>query len=142
MGVTSVITIALFADVAPNAVNNFVTLANLGFYDDTPVNISNADLIVIGSPDDSLENGVGYRFVPEVGLPQPPAAGSMAWAPEVQGPEGIEASGSILMIARSAPPAEAGASYGFFGQVVGGLDALSTLQQGDIIRSIIVTESE
>ncbi len=142
VGVTSVITVALFADVAPVAVNNFVTLARLGFYDGTPVNISNQDLVVIGSPDDSLERDAGYRILPEVGLPQLPAAGSLAWAPEVQTDAGIEASGSILMIAKSAPPAEAAASYSFFGQIVGGLESLSMLQAGDLIQSITIAESE
>lgn len=141
-GVTSEVTIALFADVAPVAVNNFVTLANLGFYDGTPVNISNADLLVIGSPDDSLAGAVGYRIVPEVNLPQPPVAGSIAWAPEAQTAAGIETNGSILMIAKTPPPAESAASYGFFGKVVSGLDALTQLQQGDLIQSIKITASK
>lgn len=141
-GVTRVVTVALFADVAPVAVNNFVTLARLGFYDGTPVNISNDDLVVIGSPDDSLERDAGYRILPEVSLPQAPAAGSIAWAPEVQTEAGLEASGSILMMAKTEPPAQAAASYSFFGRVVSGLDALSNLQQGDLIQSITVTESK
>ena len=84
----------------------------------------------------------GYRFVPEVGLPQAPAAGSVAWAPEVQTEAGIEASSSILMIAKLAPPVEAAMSYSFFGQVVDGLEALDAVQQGDIIQSITISASE
>ncbi len=140
--VTGTMTVALFAEAAPQAVNNFVTLAQLGFYDGTPVNLANPELIVIGSPDNSLQNDVGYRFVPEVGLPEVPGAGSLAFAPQVQTEEGIASSGSILMIARTDPPAESAAQYGFFGRIVEGLDVLDALQMGDLIESITVEVSE
>lgn len=140
--ISGTLTIALYADVAPQAVNNFVTLANLGFYDGTAINLANDDLIVLGSPDNSLQNDVGYQFVPETGLPEAPDVGSLAFAPQVQTAEGIASSGSILMIARTPPPAESAAQYGFFGRIVDGLDLLQSLQQGDVIESITIEASE
>ena len=136
-------TVTLFADVAPIAVNNFVVLANLGFFDGTPVNqVNPGTLLVLGSPDNSLQNDVGYRFVPEVNLEGAPQAGALAWAPLVPSAAGIQASGSILLIALAAPPAEASVQYGFFGQVSGGFDILESLAAGDLIESVTVSEGQ
>jgi cyclophilin family peptidyl-prolyl cis-trans isomerase len=133
----------LYDDSAPKAVNNFVSLANLGFFDGTPVNSVNpGTLLVIGSPDNVLPNDAGYRFVPEVNLPEAPKSGALAYAPIQPGPDGIEASSSVLFVALAPPPAEAGAQYGFFGSVVQGLDALKALTVTDTISSVTISVSE
>lgn len=72
--------VALFDDEAPVAVNNFVVLANLGFFDNTPINDVNPDLlVVIGAPDNDPSSDVGYIFKPETGLSSAPGAGSIAY---------------------------------------------------------------
>ncbi|MGL4648645.1 MAG: peptidylprolyl isomerase, partial [Caldilineaceae bacterium] len=124
------IVFALDAVNAPVAVNNFVTLANLGFFDGTPVNqVAPGELMIIGSPDNNLDlpSDVGYMFVPEVALPTTPLTGSVAYAPMQPGADGIQTSGSILMIALAPPPVESGANYGFFAQMVEGDDVLAEL---------------
>jgi hypothetical protein len=96
----------------------------------------------MGSPDNSLQNDVGYQIIPETGLPITPTVGSLAYAPQVQTEEGVAASGSIMMIARTPPPPESATDYSFFGRIVEGLEALAKLQAGDVIESITITESE
>src|SRR5690606_31917483 len=55
--------VELYDDLAPIAVNNFVVLANLGFYDNTPItSVQPNDSILIGAPDNNPLNGAGYRF--------------------------------------------------------------------------------
>lgn len=139
------LTVALDAVNAPVAVNNFVTLANLGFFDGTPINrVSPGELLIIGSPDNNLElpSDVGYMFVPEVGLPTTPITGSIAFAPMVPSAEGIMTSGSILMIALAPPPAESATDYGFFATVVNSDEVLMALQEGDMIERITISSDE
>ena len=53
----------------------------------------------------------------------------------------VEASGSQLLIAIIAPPAEASMSFSFFGQIVEeDLDVLSSLTISDTIQTITITE--
>ena len=46
---------------------------------------------------------------------------------------------SQMLIALTAPPAEAAAQLGFFGEVVERLDVLSSLANGDAIEEVRVT---
>ena len=72
--------VTLNDDAAPVAVNNFVTLANLGFYDGSPVNdVAPGELVVLGSPTGDPSADVGYKFKPEVNLPITPKVGSLAY---------------------------------------------------------------
>ena len=55
------VTIRLYPDKAPNTVDNFISLANSGFYDGSPVHrIMEYVLIQMGSPADSEEIDAGY----------------------------------------------------------------------------------
>jgi len=132
----------LYDDDAPVAVNNFVVLANLGFFDNTPVNDVNPEqLVVIGSPDNDPNNDVGYGFKPEVSLPLVPAAGSIAYRALTQDADGsIVASGSQLFLALAAPPADSNDTYSFFGLIVEGNELLAELTLEDTIDSITIVE--
>ena len=135
--------VTLFDDVAPVAVNNFVTLANLGFYDDSPINdVSPGELVVIGAPSNDPSVDVGYTILPEVSLPITPTVGAVAYRSLGQDPDGtVFASGSQLYLAVVAPPADVNVSYSFFGQIVEGLDILPNLTISDTIESVtVVTE--
>jgi peptidylprolyl isomerase len=134
------LTVALFDDVAPTAVNNFVVLADLGFFDGTPINnVDPTQIVVFGSPDNSPQSDAGYTISPEVGLPDAPAAGGIAYNSLAPNPDGgVIASSSQLLIAIAPPPAEAGASYSFFAQVVEGLDILPTLTTSDTVESVTI----
>ena len=55
------ITVRLYPDKAPNTVNNFISLANAGFYDGSPVHrIVEYSLVQMGKPADSEESDAGY----------------------------------------------------------------------------------
>jgi cyclophilin family peptidyl-prolyl cis-trans isomerase len=135
-------TMALFDDDAPIAVNNFVVLANLGFYDNTPVNdVSPEQLVVIGAPNNDPTMDVGYTFKPEVDVPQPLDTGSVAYRSLTQDADGsVIASGSQLFLALSPPPADVAGAYSFFGKVVEGVDILSSLTISDTIEAITIVE--
>jgi cyclophilin family peptidyl-prolyl cis-trans isomerase len=132
--------VALNAQDAPTAVNNFVTLADLGFYDNTRVNdVSPGEVIVIGAPTNDPAIDVGYTFQPEVGLPISPTTGSLAFISLNREADGsITASGSQLLIAVSEPPAQVNESYGFFGQIVQGVEVLPSLTVSDTISTITI----
>jgi cyclophilin family peptidyl-prolyl cis-trans isomerase len=132
--------VTLFDDVAPVAVNNFVTLANLGFYDNSPINdVSPGELVVLGAPSNDPNIDVGYTIVPEVSLPITPTVGAVAYRSLGQDPDGtVFASGSQLYLAVVAPPAEVNVSYSFFGQIVEGLEILPNLTISDTIESVTV----
>jgi len=136
---------ALDAENAPNAVNNLVVLANLGFFDGTPINrVAPGELMIIGSPDNNLElpTDVGYMFVPEVNLPGEPMTGTLAYAPMQPSADGILASGSLMLIALAPPPAESKTNYGFFASMVDGADVLASLAEGDVIDRITISSGE
>lgn len=127
----------LFDDDAPIAVNNFVTLANVGYYDSIPINQVNPNsLLVLGSPDGMSD--AGYDLMPEIALPTAPLTGSVAYAPKSATVDGVVTSGSLLLLALAEPPAESAAQYSFFGQVVNGLEILPTLTQSDTIDSVMI----
>jgi cyclophilin family peptidyl-prolyl cis-trans isomerase len=132
--------VALYDDVAPVAVNNFVTLADLGFYDGTPINdVAPGELVVLGSPTGDPSADVGYTIKPEVSLPITPTVGSVAYRSVGQDPDGsVVASGSQLYLAVVAPPADVNTSYSFFGQIVEGQDILPSLTVSDTIETVTV----
>ncbi len=134
----------LRTDLAPVAVNNFVVLANLGFYDNTPINdVAPGEVVVVGSPNNDPTQDVGYTIKPETGLAIELAPGAVAYRSLGQDPADgkVEASGSQLLMAIIAPPAEAGVSFSFFGQIVEeDLDVLSSLTISDTIQTITITE--
>jgi cyclophilin family peptidyl-prolyl cis-trans isomerase len=135
--------VALYDDMAPTAVNNFVVLANLGYYDGLPINQNSPDnALIFGSPDNDARNDVGYRVRAELNLTNTLDIGSLTYMP-FQEPTGeLIASGSQLLIARIVPPAEANTQFSFFGKVVSGIEVLDQLTPEDTIESITITESE
>jgi cyclophilin family peptidyl-prolyl cis-trans isomerase len=135
-------TMALFDDDAPIAVNNFVVLANLGFFDNTPINdVSPEQLVVIGAPNNDPTMDVGYTFKPEVDLPTLPITGSVAYRSLTQDVDGsVIASGSQLFLALSPPPPDVSGAYSFFGKVEEGIEVLASLTLSDTINAITIVE--
>lgn len=134
--------VALRSEEAPVAVNNFVVLANLGFYDNTPINDVNPNLlVVIGAPNNDPLSDAGYVIRPEVGLSGTPAAGAVAYRTLSQDTDGaIVASSSQLFLAIAPPPPDVNDAYSFFGQIVEGLDILATLTVSDTVESVTIIE--
>jgi cyclophilin family peptidyl-prolyl cis-trans isomerase len=134
--------VALETEQAPKAVNNFVVLANLGFYDGTPVNqVTPGQVVIIGSPDNQPTSDAGYQFDAETNLDVVPAIGSIAYIPsQATSADPILHSSSQLLIALIDPPVEANVDFSFFGQVVDGLDVLTALTTEDTVDEIVITE--
>jgi cyclophilin family peptidyl-prolyl cis-trans isomerase len=124
---------------APTAVNNFVVLANLGFYDGLPLIVVPEQVVLFGALNDNQDSDVGYTFTPELGLE--PARGSLAYVALQPVPnEPPASSGSQILIALMDPPAETAQLYSFFGAVVAGDELLDTLTPEDTIESITIRE--
>lgn len=132
------LTVSLYDDEAPIAVNNFVLLANLGFYDNVPINqISPGQLVIFGSPDNNPNSDAGYMLEAETEVPVEMAVGLMGYVP-FQGPA---SSSSQLILALVAPPIEANADFSFFGQVTSGAEILAQLTGDDVIESVTIEAS-
>ncbi|MCX6043778.1 MAG: peptidylprolyl isomerase [Chloroflexi bacterium] len=138
------LTVRLYADKAPIAVNNFVALANLGFYDGTPINqVSPEQAIVIGAPANIPTSDAGYKITAEVSLPITVEVGGIAYIPQRPVPnKPILSSSSQLLIALIQPPPEVNANFSFFGQVVDGAAILPQLTISDTIESVTVAVSK
>ena len=135
------LTIALYDDEAPTAVNNFVLLARLGFYDGLAVNqISPGQLVIIGAPDNDPNSDAGYKIQAEANLSVTLAVGIVGYVP-IQAATPTSSS-SQLVFALVTPPVEAAANFSFFGQVIGGVDLLPQLTTEDTVTSVTITESE
>lgn len=134
------LTVELYADEAPVAVNNFVVLAELGYYDGQNVALVNPEIALIGAPNpDDPTQDVGYLFNAEKGITKELNIGSMAYLPNRDDPR--QSSGSQILLALIPPPRGVEAQFSFFGQVVEGEDVLTSLTIEDTIESITI-ESE
>lgn len=133
------LTIALFDDAAPVAVNNFVVLSNLGFYDGLPINqVNPGQLVVLGSPNSDPTADAGYKIAAETAITGTLDAGSLAYVPF----RGLTPnhSSSQLLIAILPPPPDANAAFSFFGRIVGGVELLAQLTDQDTIVSVTIEE--
>ena len=139
------VVIVLFADKAPNTVNNFVFLAREGFYDGTTFHRVIPDFMAQGGdPSGTGGGGPGYRFADEFHPDlkhDGPGVLSMANA-------GANTNGSQFFITYAATPHLDGV-HSVFGRVVEGMDVLKAITPrdpgtattpGDTIHRIDITE--
>jgi cyclophilin family peptidyl-prolyl cis-trans isomerase len=121
------IEIELFADKAPNTVNNFVFLARDGFYDGVTFHRVIKDFMVQGGdPTGSGRGGPGYRFGDEFHPAlkhDGPGVLSMANA-------GANTNGSQFFITHAATPWLDG-KHSVFGKVVKGMDVVLAIPERD-----------
>jgi len=139
------IVIELYADKAPNTVNNFVFLAREGFYDNTTFHRVIKDFMAQGGdPTGTGRGGPGYRFADEFDTTlrhDGPGVLSMANA-------GANTNGSQFFITFAATPWLDG-KHAVFGKVIKGLDVLQKISirdpqtattPGDLIKTIRIEE--
>jgi len=128
---------------APVAVNNFVLLSDLGFYDDMPVAYVQPDsYVVLGSPAARPDSDVGYVLQPEVAPGGSEViTGTVSMYPVMdQASQQILASGSQFFITLSPAPKNDTTPLSVFGIVTSGQDVVSNLTISDTIASITITE--
>jgi len=135
------IVLQLNPKAAPHAVNNFVTLANLGFYDGMPVaDIQQGAFAVFGSPKSQEGSDVGYLLQPEA---TPTASnvitGSLTLYPvsSAQSQQWLESGSQFLIWIGGANGVQVPLTG--FGKVIRGMDVADKLQAGDKVDTITIT---
>jgi peptidyl-prolyl cis-trans isomerase B (cyclophilin B) len=132
-----VITLQLDAKSAPKTVNNFVFLANDKFYDGIVFHRVIPDFMVqTGDPQGTGRGGPGYRFEDEfAGNPNSHERGVISMANAGPG-----TNGSQFFITHVPCPWLNG-KHTVFGKVTSGLDVVDAIQQGDVMQTVVITES-
>ncbi|HEX9116908.1 MAG TPA: peptidylprolyl isomerase [Anaerolineae bacterium] len=129
------IVLKLFARQAPNTVNNFVCLAEDGYYDGVTFHrVINDFMIQGGDPTGTGRGGPGYTFKDEFSpelLHDKPGVLSMANA-------GANTNGSQFFITHVPTPWLNG-KHSVFGQVTKGQDVVNKIEQGDFINKITIS---
>ena len=128
----------LFADAAPNTVNNCVFLARDKFYDGTKFHRVIKDFMVQGGdPTGTGRGGPGYRFNDEMpaGKYRKHQRGSLSMANA-----GPNTNGSQFFITHVQTDWLDG-KHTVFGQVRSGQETVDQIQQGDTLKSISIQES-
>jgi cyclophilin family peptidyl-prolyl cis-trans isomerase len=125
------IELELFNDVAPKHVENFVTLANKGFYNGLKFHRVEPGFVVqTGDPKGDGTGGPGYRIKAEFNE-RPHKEGALGMA-RSQDPD---SAGSQFYITL-APAPFLDRKYTVFGQVTSGMDAVKKIKRGDVMQKV------
>lgn len=126
----------LFTKDAPVTVNNFVFLAREGFYDGTVFHRVIANFMVQGGdPTGTGRGGPGYKFQDEVKTnPRRHKVGSLSMANA-----GPNTNGSQFFITHVVTDWLDG-KHTVFGQVKSGQDVVNSIQQGDKLTKVTISE--
>lgn len=121
---------------APQAVANFVTLAQDGYFDDTQchrLTVEGIYVLQCGDPTATGTGGPGYAWGPIENAPADDVypAGTVAMA-RVGGDGESMGSQFFLVYADSTIPSDAAGGYTVFGRVTGGMDVLGQVAAGGI----------
>jgi len=133
------IVVELYPD-APQGVNNFVTLAQNGYYDGLTFHRVEPGFVVQGGdPKGDGTGGPGYTIPAEIKHLHP--AGALAWARtgDESNPE-RRSSGSQFYITLKDTPFLDG-QYSVFGQVISGMEIVQKIGIGDKIQRIDIKEA-
>ena len=129
------IVLQLYAAQTPRTVNNFVCLAEDGYYDGVTFHRVIPDFMIQGGdPTGTGRGGPGYTFKDEFDPKlkhDGPGVLSMANA-------GPNTNGSQFFITHVATPWLDG-KHSVFGRVIGGQDVVDRIEQGDVILSVRVS---
>jgi cyclophilin family peptidyl-prolyl cis-trans isomerase len=115
---------------APQTVENFVTLARKGFFDNSVIHRVVPDFVIQGGdPRADGEGGPGYSIRDELNE-RPYLRGTVGMALDW-----ADTGGSQFFITHSPQP-HLDAKYTVFGRVVSGMDVVDKIEQGDVIRRV------
>ncbi len=128
------ISIELFAADAPKTVNNFVFLARDGFYDNTSFHrVIPGFMAQGGDPTGTGRGGPGYKFEDEF-CHHTHTAGALSMANA-----GPNTNGSQFFITY-APQPHLDNRHSVFGKMTSDMSILESIQNGDVIETITITE--
>ena len=134
------IVVELNPQVAPNTVNNFIYLAQNGFYDGLTFHrVEPGFVIQGGDPAGDGTGGPGYTIKPEIKLQH--VDGAIAMARQGGDPTSTPSSGSQFYITMGAQPALDN-NYTVFGVTVKGQDVVKKIAIGDKINSVSVVAAD
>ena len=120
--------------IAPNTVNNFVTLARGGFYDGLTFHrVVPGFVIQGGCPSGTGTGGPGYKYADE------PVQGNYRDGAVAMANSGPDTNGSQFFIClgdQMGLPKQ----YNLFGTTVAGLDVVKSISVGDVMTSVTIEE--
>ena len=127
----------LYPQNAPKTVNNFVFLAREGFYDGISFHrVINNFMIQGGDPTGTGSGGPGYKFEDELqGNPLKHETGVISMANA-----GPNTNGSQFFITH-APQPHLNGKHTVFGKVVVGQDVVDSIQEGDKMEQVKISEN-
>jgi cyclophilin family peptidyl-prolyl cis-trans isomerase len=124
------ITVELYPEDAPKTVNNFVSLAREGFYDDTVFHrVVKGFVIQGGDPTGTGMGGPGYKFEDERIL-KDYEKGTLAMANA-----GPNTNGSQFFIMLDDMQGRLPKNYTIFGKVTGGMDVVEKIGNAQVTQS-------
>lgn len=129
------IVIELFEDKVPKTVENFVKLANDGFYNGLKFHRVIADFMIQGGcPQGTGTGGPGYKFEDEF-HPELRHDGPGVLSMANSGPN---TNGSQFFITHVATP-WLDDKHSVFGRVTDGQDVVNAVEQGDVMESVTIS---
>lgn len=130
------IVIDLFESEVPKTVNNFVFLAEQGFYENVPFHRVIKDFMIqTGDPTGTGGGGPGYRFEDE------PVARDYTKGIVAMANAGPNTNGSQFFITHEPTP-WLDNKHSVFGEVIEGQDVVNKIKQGDKINSIQISDEK
>jgi peptidyl-prolyl cis-trans isomerase B (cyclophilin B) len=131
------ITMDLDPQLAPNTVNNFVSLARDGYYDGLTFHRVVPDFVIQGGcPKGDGTGGPGYRF------PDEPVRSQYTLGAVAMANAGPDTNGSQFFVCIDDCTRKLTPSYNLFGHVVDGIDVALATQVGDVMESVEITERD
>ena len=121
--------------LAPATVNHFVVLAKRGFYDDLTFHRVVPDFVIQGGdPDGRGTGGPGYKWADE------PVKGEYTLGAVAMANAGPDTNGSQFFICIADCRTKLQPLYNLFGHVTEGLDVAQSIQVGDSMGKVTITE--
>ncbi len=121
--------------LAPKSVNNFVSLAKAGYYDNLTFHRVEPGFVIQGGcPEGSGRGGPGYKFEDE------PVKGEYVAGAVAMANAGPNTNGSQFFICLKDLRGSLAKSYNLFGHVTDGMDTVLATQKGDTMKSVTVRE--
>ncbi len=121
--------------MAPTTVNNFVALARDGFYDGLKFHRVVPEFVIQGGdPEGTGRGGPGYRFGDE------PVKGEYTLGAVAMANAGPDTNGSQFFICIDDCRPKLQKAYNLFGYVIDGIEVAQSVQEGDVMSSVSITE--
>ena len=129
------ITMELDPKLAPNTVNNFISIARDGYYDGLTFHRVVPEFVIQGGdPEGSGRGGPGYKFDDE------PVKGEYTLGAVAMANAGPNTIGSQFFICIDDCRRKLQPLYNLFGYVIDGIDVAQKIQQGDHMKTVTISE--